>query len=165
MNVTVSYIFFYFFFLLIILLALQANNYPSILTKQPVDRVNRCFPVNQPNKARRAQFTIYAIQKLISWYGSIPNFLVCLDELKAFTESAEKDSEFYFKFPDDLKNLAVTREAVLKEMKDNIRPSCSSLLTLGRFTRTQFNLLCKFIPHLPAWKTVNETGRSKKKYS
>jgi len=88
------FFFFIFLFFTNYFTSITSNNYPSILTKQPVDRVNRCFPVNQPNKARRAQFTIYAIQKLISWYGSIPNFLVCLDELKAFTEIAEKDSEF-----------------------------------------------------------------------
>jgi len=139
----------------------EPTEYAEILTQKPVER-ERIFPINQANKKRRANFTIFVIQSILGWYGTVSNFLVCMDELREYTEKAADGDKLNFVFPEDLKNLSVTKEKVLQDLKIELRPHCGTLLTLGRFTRTQFNLIRKYIPHLPCWKTVRRDENNQK---
>ena len=77
-----GYIFFLFYFYYFIDLDDSAVPLSNKLTNK-----KRMFPVHQKSKTRRAEFTIHAVQRINEWYGSISNFLKCLDELKDFTIS------------------------------------------------------------------------------
>jgi len=145
----------------------ESNILPSQLCTKPSSRL--CTPpISQPSKRRRAKFTINTIRQINADFGGIPEFLKCLDEVKSFTENTkvrEQEEIFNFDFPKVLSDLAVTKESVITDLKEELRPHCSTLLTIGRFSRRQVTLLTKFIPQMPCHRTVRRDWKKQRNIS